>query len=98
LASSACLDAVAQAWAEHMAATGRLAHNPGLASQAGSCWPWGAVGENVGYDWSVDGLCGAWMASSAHRSNILSANYSQAGVGMAVDAAGTVWASVVFLG
>jgi uncharacterized protein YkwD len=42
------------------------------------------VGENiaVGY-WSAGDVCRAWMASSEHRSNILSRHYTMIGVGYA---------------
>ena len=36
------------------------------------------------------------MASAPHRANILSATYTQVGVGVAVDRHGTLWVSEIF--
>jgi hypothetical protein len=86
------LSAVAYRWSQHMAATGTLAHNPGLTAQV-SHWRW--VGENVGYgpDWrSVET---AFMNSPAHRSNILDRDYTQIGIGVVVKN-GRVWVTQVF--
>jgi peptidoglycan hydrolase-like protein with peptidoglycan-binding domain len=86
------LSAVAYRWSQHMAATGTLAHNPGLTSQV-SNWRW--VGENVGYGPSVSQVHVAFMASAGHKANILDRDYTEVGVG-AVWANGRLWIAEVF--
>jgi hypothetical protein len=79
---SGALSSVAAAWADHMAATGALAHNPGL---SGSVSGWTLIGENVGQTLASQGASGAealFMGSSAHRGNILDPRYNQVGVGV----------------
>lgn len=74
---------VAHAWAEHLAKTGDLAHNPNLTSQVTKrCPAWTAIGENVGvvYGDSVDQLFQAYMNSPEHRANILDKHYRQVGI------------------
>jgi len=98
LALSGCLSGSAQSWAERMASTGGLAHNPSFAAQAASCVPWMAAAENVGQDWSVEAGCAAWMNHSSHRSNILNPAYTQIGVGIAQSGGGVLWLVVDFVG
>ena len=92
LTYSSSLSAVAYRWAEHMAATGDLAHNPSITAQVGS-FRW--VGENVGYgpDWRA--VQNAFMASPMHRSNILDSDYTQLGIGV-VHKGSRVWVTQVF--
>lgn len=92
LAMSADLSAVAQTWADHMAASGVLSHNPDLTGRVSD---WQAVGENVGDGPSIADLDAAFMASPTHRHNILDPSYEQVGVGT-VDRNGVIWISVVF--
>jgi hypothetical protein len=86
------LSAVAYRWSQHMAATGTLAHNPGLTSQV-SNWRW--VGENVGYgpDWRT--VETAFMNSPGHRANILDRDYSQIGIGVVISG-NRIWITQVF--
>jgi uncharacterized protein YkwD len=93
LSVAADLSAVARQQASRMAASGTLAHTPNL-PQAVCCWS--SIGENVGEAGSVSALQAAFMASPQHRANILSGTYTQIGVGVAVDAKGTMWASEIF--
>ena len=93
LATSGDLTAVASRQAANMARSNVLAHTPGLAS-AVCCWV--NLGENVGYGASASSIHAAFMASAAHRANILSRSYTQVGVGYATDARGTLWVSEVF--
>jgi hypothetical protein len=74
------LDAVAQGWANKLAATQVLAHNPSLSSQITG---WSTIGENVGMGADVATLEQAFMASPAHKANILSGAFTQVGVGSA---------------
>ena len=58
---------------------------------------WSTAGENVGYGSSVEEVHQRFMASSAHRANILNPSFRQAGVGV-VAVNGTTWVTIVFLG
>lgn len=58
---------------------------------------WADAGENVGVGDSLDDLQHAFMASTAHRNNILARTYDHAAVGIVVDA-GRFWVTVVFYG
>lgn len=86
------LSSVAYNWSLKMAASGTLSHNPSLTSQVTN-WRW--VGENVGYgpDWLT--VENAFMASPAHRANILDSDYTQIGIGV-VASGGRVWITQVF--
>jgi len=91
---------VAAAWTEHLAAAGRLAHNPELRhelAQHGSK-DWETYGENVGVG-SVDdpdGLFVAYMNSPEHRSNILDGTFRYVGVAVTV-AGGHAWNTFDFV-
>jgi hypothetical protein len=85
---------VAQAWAEHLAASQALAHNGVLGASLSSDWT--ALGENVGVGSDVEQLHAAFMASSAHRANVLG-GYDHVGVGTARDGSGQLWVAVVFV-
>jgi hypothetical protein len=74
------LAAVAQAWAEQMASTGKLAHNPNVQSQVKN---WRFLGENVGTGGSVAAIQDAFMNSPKHRDNILDTDFTEFGIGTA---------------
>ncbi len=93
LTVSSDLAAVAARQAGTMASTRVLAHTPNL---PGAVCCWSSVGENVGMGASASTVHQAFMASSAHRANILSATYTQVGVGTAVDSSGMLWVSEIF--
>jgi uncharacterized protein YkwD len=93
LTVSANLVAAATAHAHEMASSGILAHTAQLGS-ALCCWQ--IVGENVGKGPSEAVIQAALMHSSEHRANILG-DYTQVGIGYAVDSHGTVWVSELFL-
>ena len=73
--------AKAQAWAEKLARENRLYHS-NLSS--GITTRWCALGENVGYGSSPAAVQDAYMASAAHRANVLSTTWNGVGVGHAV--------------
>ncbi len=83
----------ARAQANRMAAEGRVFHNPSLASVNGV---WQALGENVGVGWDLNEMHDSFMASGAHRANILG-NYNYVGIGVTTDDDGAIWAAVVFM-
>lgn len=91
-AASADLTSVARRWAQSMASSGSLRHNPNLAGQVSG---WRFVGENVGVGYDVGGLHRAFMASPAHRANVLDSDFSQVGIGVAYGG-GRLWVAEVF--
>jgi uncharacterized protein YkwD len=99
LAGNGALTGIAQGWANWMAENQSLAHqNLGVAiGRTG----FSTMAENI---LSGDGGMTAgdvervWMASPAHRANIVSGAYTAAGVGVAYSADGRVWAVVDFGG
>lgn len=82
------LAAVAQGWANELAARGSLAHNPALASQVSG---WQAVGENVGMGPDAAAIADAFLHSAPHRANILDGDFTQVGIATAVDSRGTLY-------
>ncbi len=101
LQRSGDLDAVARGWADTMAASGTLSHNPNYSSQVRN---WSRVAENVGF-WRDSSqtpvqlagrIAERYMGSSGHRANILTAAFTQVGIGMSVGADGSLWNVVVF--
>jgi hypothetical protein len=82
LALNAQLNAVAQAWANQLAAANVLSHNPALRGQVSD---WSVLGENVGMAGDVPTVQAAFMASAPHRANILDPRYTQMGVGSATS-------------
>lgn len=87
------LNQVALSWANQMAASGVLAHNPSYASQIPGGWT--AAGENVaqGYPTGAEVHAG-WMASAGHRANVLG-NFTDIGIAH-IAAGGTWWSVQVF--
>jgi uncharacterized protein YkwD len=104
LRRSAELSRAAELQAEQMAAAGKLAHEipgsryPTLASRLKLVgYTYRSSGENVaeGYT-SGAALMAGWMTSPPHRANILSARYTETGVGMARSKSGRVYTVQVF--
>jgi len=76
---------ISHAYAEHLAATGQLVHNPNLESEVSrACPDWTSLGENIGV--STGGGSGAhqmfeaYMHSPPHRANLLDSSYRQVGI------------------
>ena len=70
LLRNTAMDRVALDWAEKMAASGVLSHNPNYASQVPSGWS--RVGENVALGHrTATAMHDGWMSSAGHRANIL---------------------------
>ena len=88
----------AEAWAQHMASTGKLAHS-NLAEGLGGL-NWRALGENVGYSSptsdTLKTIHNLFVSSSAHRANLLNSGFTHMGVGVATDSRGRVWVAEVF--
>jgi|GEM_PF-1062195 len=89
LADNSLLDTAAQAKANDMAAQGYFSH---VSPDGTMPWDWIAragynysyAGENLAVRFSESGdVVNAWMASPAHRANILKADYREVGIGIA---------------
>ena len=98
LALDGAASGVARAWAQELARSGQLRHNPNLRAQVDAqvTRQWTRLGENVGYAGSPEQVQTAYMNSPAHRQNIMGA-YNRVGVGAARDGGGRLWTTVVFL-
>ncbi|MBX3284791.1 MAG: CAP domain-containing protein [Acidimicrobiales bacterium] len=95
-AADAAAMAKAQAWSEHMAATGVMEHTGGgtkldTRGVSGWCSYW----ENVGYGSSVEAVHNAFRNSPTHRSNMLSPAHR---IGTGVYKKGTrYWVTEIYL-
>jgi len=57
-----------------------------------------AAAENIAKGYlSPSAVVRGWMNSSGHRANILNANYTQIGVGLAIDSSGTYYWTQMFI-
>jgi uncharacterized protein YkwD len=104
LRRNAQLARAAQLQAEQMAAAGKLSHQvpdsryPTLTSRLRLVgYVWRSVGENVaeGYT-SGAALMAGWMTSAPHRANVLSAKFTETGVGLARSKSGRTYHAQVF--
>jgi uncharacterized protein YkwD len=92
------ISAEAQVWSGAMALFGTLVHDRNFSAEvAAADASWRAAGENVGYGASPSSVEAAFMASPAHRANILG-NYTHMGVGVFIDGYGRVWVTERFYG
>jgi hypothetical protein len=93
LVPNASLEAVAQAWAQQMAASDAISHNPSTGSQIPAGWT--SWGENVAQGYaSGAAMHEGWMGSTGHRANILG-DFTDVGIAFIV-AGGTTWGVEVF--
>jgi uncharacterized protein YkwD len=95
LTSDPQLEALAKAWANHLAAVGTLGHQDLEALRANPYMStWLSLGENCltgAASLSAGQIENVWMSDSGHRENILRPGMNAVGVGMTVDGAGQVW-------
>lgn len=89
------VDAVAQAWAEHLAQVGRLSHNPAYAAQIPAGWTGAAENVASNSDPTAAAMHTQLMESPGHRANIMG-DFTHIGVGYAVDDSGGGWLVEVF--
>ena len=87
------LTAKAEAWAQHMADTGVLAHSV-LAD--GAPGEWTHLGENVGRGGDVNGIHNAFVASASHLKNLVDPGFRYVGIGV-VSINGGLYVSEVFM-
>lgn len=100
------MSAVAQAWAERMAAdyaksgdlNASFRHNPDMRSQVPSGYQ--AVGENIamngGRSLPYDYLLSQWRNSTGHNANMLNSRWTHVGIGTYQDSRGLTWGVQVF--
>ena len=88
----------AEKWAQHMAATGQLAHSNLSADLGGLQWK--ALGENVAYSTptsdTLKTIHDMFIRSPGHYANLVKAGYTHMGVGVAKDKYGRIWVAEVF--
>ena len=103
LVLSPALSKIARAHSENMARQGKTAHvldekdYDDRVRDAG--YKFTALAENVGSGGggaTLEMIMKAWMDSEGHRVNILNADYTEVGVGLARDANGRVYATQIF--
>jgi hypothetical protein len=101
LAVDSGLQAYAQAWSDHLAATGAVA-DPPLPTCSGPATQVCIFAANSGSSgngyWpgdGSDGMDGEYMASAPHRQNMLGAGYTDVGVGVTCSG-GRAWTVEVF--
>ena len=86
----------AQAWAEHMARTGKLEHTGGGTKLSTTgLGRWCAVAENVGVGGSQTIVHNAFLGSGPHKANMIG-NYDRVGTGVAYGR-GQVWVVQIYL-
>lgn len=98
LAYDSAAVAVARGWAQELASSANLRHNPDLvaAVEAHVTTEWTRIGENVGYAGGPDDVFRAYMNSSGHRANILG-DFNRVGIGAARSNDGHLWTTIVFI-
>lgn len=88
----------AEAWAQHMARTGKLAHSNISDGLEGLNWR--SVGENVGYSSATSDtlltIHNMFVKSAPHRANLVNSKFTHMGVGVAKDSKGRIWVAEVF--
>ncbi|WP_430592360.1 cell wall-binding repeat-containing protein [Humidisolicoccus flavus] len=85
------LSRFAQNWADTIARTGNVTHNPNLnaLSRSIGCTTWG---ENIAWTQNSQSPMSFWMGSAGHRANIVNARFTQVGIGVATASNGrTYW-------
>jgi uncharacterized protein YkwD len=98
--ADARLAAVAQAHAEAMYSTRRVAHDSGsgtpLDRVTAANLSFAAIGENVAHASDAAHAHRALWASPSHRSNLLDTRFDAIGIGIAHDEDGTLWVCELF--
>ena len=89
------LSALAQAWAEHMAATYTLAHPPDIRN--GVSAPWLLLGDNMAMGSNFDLAWNGLVASPVHYKNLSEPRYTHVGTGVAFASDGTQWVHQWFM-
>jgi uncharacterized protein YkwD len=96
LTRSAEIDAVAQAWAQHLADTGEFRHNPDFAAQIPAGWT--TAGENIALNTTDPAAFSTqWENSPPHYANLVNGAFTTIGVGV-VEKDGVFYGVQVFAG
>lgn len=89
-------DSVAQTWSLQQAKLGLMHHNPLLKVQIPAGWSY--YGENVAYGQSTaKKVVDAWWNSPGHKANMLKAEFTHIGVGVAYSSRGKPYYTQVFV-
>lgn len=101
LSLNSLLNQAAQGHAQTMANTGTFSHvidGLGPADRiTATGYVWSAVGENIAYGYGTpESVMLGWMNSAGHKANILGSQYTQMGVGYALNASGRPYWVQVF--
>jgi hypothetical protein len=88
------LAAIARAHSRAMAGDGYIYHSSNLPSKVSGDWR--LIGENVGEGPDVQSLHDAFMASPAHRKNVLESVFNQVGIGVVRAGDGTLYVTEVY--
>lgn len=88
------LTAKARDWSRTMAAEGDIWHSD---LPDGVTADWQRLGENVGMGGSVPALHQAFVDSPSHFENLVDPGFRHVGLGVTVDAEGTIFVSEVFM-
>lgn len=88
------LVAKARDWAETMGEAGEIWHSH---LPDGVTVKWRRLGENVGMGGTVDALHEAFVASPGHYENLIDPGFRYVGIGVFLDAEGTIFVSEVFM-
>lgn len=78
-------------WADHLAGSQQLAHNPDYGEQILEVRQYRYAGENVGRGGDEQILFDAYMDSPGHRANIESERYQHLSVACIIDDNGQIW-------
>lgn len=91
------LAAAARAHTERMAASGDLRHNDALFTAVSKqALGMKALGENVGWNYSVPEQHAAFLKSPGHRANVVRAGFRVAGFAVVRGADGRIWSTEDF--
>lgn len=90
---NSAISTVALNWANYMASTGVMEHNPSFSTQIPGGWSKAAENVAQGYG-SPQAVHNGWMGSAGHRANILG-DYTDIGIAF-ISAGGTTWGVQVF--
>ncbi|MBI2168190.1 MAG: hypothetical protein HYU28_01625 [Actinobacteria bacterium] len=89
------LTAKARAWADVMASEGGIRHSK--LEEMLEDLDWKSLGENVGMGGNCDVLHDAFVASQSHYENLVDLRFRFVGLGVTVDADGTIFVSQEFM-
>ena len=94
LAVDSKLAAVARMHTERMAASGILRHNDAMFTPVSrQALGMKALGENVGWNYSVTAQHAAFMKSPGHRANVVTRSFRVAGFAVVRGADGRIWST-----